>query len=299
MRFFLTTSLIVGFTMFFSYGANALTVAPAITEVELDPGTTIEREVTVFNETDQPITVSAQVESFIPQGERGAAQITNNNQAVRWVQLEQSTLTVAPRTAQTVPVLITIPKTASVGGYYVAILWQQSASGASNVNLNGRVGALLLITVKGEVKRSLSIDDFNIVSSGASESLRAVVSIRNDGNVHVKPHGLLVIKNIFNRVVATVPINSEEGNVLPQSTRKFEVAWPTQTISFIDIVKRVAMIRASVYAEVEYDGGMKIISNEQNMWAVSPSLGVSLFIMTLIVLGGGLYVMRKNKKTRS
>jgi hypothetical protein len=47
--------------------------------------------------------------------------------------------------------------------------------------------------------------------------------LKNDGSVHLKPRGFITITNMFGKEAGTIDI--PQSNVLPQSTRKFDLNW--------------------------------------------------------------------------
>jgi hypothetical protein len=73
-----------------------------------------------------------------------------------------------------------------------------------------------------------SIRDFYTENSVIeSPDARFVLRFENEGNVHIVPQGEIVITNMWGKVRGKVSINESStfGNVLPESTRKFEFNW--------------------------------------------------------------------------
>jgi len=55
--------------------------------------------------------------------------------------------------------------------------------------------------------------------------VKFALNFENTGNVHVRPHGNIFIKDAFGRQVGILDINGGQGNVLPQSVRIFNSTW--------------------------------------------------------------------------
>ena len=63
--------------------------------------------------------------------------------------------------------------------------------------------------------------------------LPAVFTLRveNMGSVHQKPVGQIFIKNFLGRQVASVQVNADSRNVLPNSARVFRAVWQKETVA--------------------------------------------------------------------
>jgi hypothetical protein len=49
--------------------------------------------------------------------------------------------------------------------------------------------------------------------------------VKNTGSVHIKPAGVVTVKNMLGNRVAGVNLNPNDSRVLPSSTRKIRTAW--------------------------------------------------------------------------
>ena len=87
-----------------------------------------------------------------------------------------------------------------------------------------RVGALFLITVKGDVIQQGTLQQF-LVQRHLNWTLpvKFTLQYRNTGTVHLVPQGELNIRNIFGVTVDTVPV--KDWYVLRNSTRRRDVVW--------------------------------------------------------------------------
>jgi hypothetical protein len=87
---------------------------------------------------------------------------------------------------------------------------------------------MLLVNVSGDVKESAKIETFTVARNKKTGSffeygpLTFTERLNNTGNVHFKPTGEVILKNIFGSQVTSLKLNSEKGNVLPASVRKFQ-----------------------------------------------------------------------------
>lgn len=229
-KFLIVVIILAGFFTVVS-SANALTLYPSRLEAEINPGQTEGYSFFLFNETKDDLHLTATVESFKPQGEAGGVTILPpdiSNQSLSWIKLPQGVVLKPGQTKQ-IDFTISVPSTAGVGGYYMAIMWQgQQGSGNKSVAITSRVGALVLLRVKGGASQKLNLSEFGLKDHKNVYNflpISFVSRLENKGNIHLKPSGMIIIKNIFGRVVSTVPFNAPGNNVLPQSARQFENIW--------------------------------------------------------------------------
>jgi hypothetical protein len=143
-----------------------------------------------------------------------------------WIQPAVSTITLNHGEQATIPVKITVPRNASVGDHYSVVLFRRepNETADSGFNLISRVGALLLITVRGEVIREGTMQQF-LTARHLYWSLPAQFAIqyRNTGTVHIVPTGKVEIRNIFGITVDEIPV--KDWYVLRNSTRRRELVW--------------------------------------------------------------------------
>lgn len=234
---FLTTTLV----------ASALTISPARVELLGDPGQAINESLIIINETDGDQTYYTSVEAFDSQGESGTPNFTLSKEGLpSWVTVgEQFTLKKGERLK--VPYSINIPTDAEAGGHFAAIFLstQPPSADGTQVSVGAKVGMLILLRVTGAVKEEGGLKEFDILEKGSFLTgipINFFFRFRNDGNDRVKPEGEIVIKNMLGVEVARLAANKSEGNVLPGSTRRFDIVYgedkaPDISAPFFDHVK--------------------------------------------------------------
>ena len=97
-----------------------------------------------------------------------------------------------------------------------------------------KVGALILFTVPGAINYNGGIKSFEAGKKNgdafaakklfinSNNVIDYLTKFQNTSTNHVKPLGDIVIKNMFGKEVGKLKVNEKEGNVLPDSIRKFE-----------------------------------------------------------------------------
>jgi hypothetical protein len=234
MRYLLCTllALTVGFGM--SKEAFALTVSPARVEVTGDPGTTISGEIEVFNEQEGSRTFYSSFENFEPSGDSGAPHFIGAKDGLATWMSSENQITLAPGEHRKVAYSIAIPKDAEPGGQFGAIFWGSQPVGGiaknagGEVSIGGKIGVLVLLRVSGYVPEGGGLLEFIIKNKQRFFSTLPVsftYKLNNTGGDRIVPIGKIKIKNTFALTSDTLSANKNEGSVLPQSTRKFEVVW--------------------------------------------------------------------------
>jgi hypothetical protein len=210
--------------------AHALVISPVRIEQEADKGTTINAELTLVNDQKEQKTFYTSSENFEAKGEGGTPNFVISNEGLSsWVTIDKE-VTLAPGEQRTVPFTIKIPQDATPGGYFAAVFLNTTppSTNAGEVAVGAKIGVLLLIRVSGDIKESAGIASYQTID-GANFYSELPVGLtyrfNNQGGDRVQPKGTITIKHLFGWTSATLDANAEEGNILPNSTRKFEAWW--------------------------------------------------------------------------
>ncbi|MBI3572415.1 hypothetical protein HY091_02705 [Candidatus Kaiserbacteria bacterium] len=81
--------------------------------------------------------------------------------------------------------------------------------------------------MNGDIREAASVAAFTVDGKKTLTHPPVNFSLRisDDGNVHIRPTGVVTIRNMLGGVSATLPINPAEGAVLPGSIRHFTMTW--------------------------------------------------------------------------
>lgn len=206
--------------------AQAVSISPLNFELNGNPGDKLSNVVRIYNDLNSEINVKMEVQDFVAAGENGEVLIKEGENTsyslAKWVTLLPETFTIPAQSSQMVEFTVRIPADAEPGGHYGSVLATISGSSSGNgVGINMKVGSLLLLDVAGQVSENLGVSDFQApaFSENGPDSLSA--RFTNDGTVHLKPRGFVLVKNMFGTEVAKIDL--PQLNVLPQSTRKVDI----------------------------------------------------------------------------
>lgn len=216
----------------FTHQVQAMTLVPPSFEFNVKPGDTVTTKVKLFNETPSAIEAYPSTANFTAKDQTGTPSFSTEKvvtDLASWITVSAGPYVLQPGDRIEVPVTIKIPASADPGGHYAAVFFGTKPPSTDGVvGIASKIGSLIIIRVAGNIRENADLTSFGVVGKSSSFSHQPVnftMSIRNSGNVHVRPKGSIVVKNMWGRVVGTVGINVGEGAVLPNSTRDFQVTW--------------------------------------------------------------------------
>ena len=284
---------------------QGLEINNPVRELNADPGQTIETAISLRNVTKEPLITKAEVNDFVAAGEDGQPKLLleegeESPYSIKgWVQ-PISSVELAPREQKTIPITFVVPQSASPGGHYGVIRFTGTPPGLEDtgVSLSASIGTLVLVNVSGDIKESATIEELATAQNGQTRSffeygpISLIERIKNNGNLHFKPSGTVRVTNTFNREVASFELNSNGGNVLPDSIRRFE-----QTLD-----KKFLFGRYTLQADVVYGSNNSIITETVHFWVIPYKLTL-LIIAAIILLIVGIrrynkYVIKRAEKKR-
>ncbi|MGH7234083.1 MAG: LysM peptidoglycan-binding domain-containing protein [Candidatus Saccharimonadales bacterium] len=275
----------------------------------LSPGQSANSGVKVFNTTpDQQVVNLYGVDSVISSG--GAFACAQNSSPKTdvgaWIDLAQTSITLAPDSSQTVSFSVNVPDSSqlSVGEHDGCIAMQASSqtgtsTKGSGVVLSFRSAIRLVVTIPGKINKSLALIN---TSAGASKGqIVASAVLKNDGNVSLDTFLNVTLDNMFGSKVSSGP--EATLPVLPSSKL-------TQSINFnkpfwggFYKVKFGASYNSNPNTElgVNDHANAKYLYATTGIFFVWPSAGglVIEIVVLLIILLVIAYYVRKAIRKRS
>lgn len=305
IRVFITVALVLLFTGINTLVAYAYTVeknddqvtgqiviSPTKIEMNADPGDRATREISLTNRTGEPVTFQFTTEDF--QGSTDPSQATvfmgetsSPWGAADWIEPEVSSIVLDQGETLTLTATIRVPPNAEPGGHYAALFasWaiDEVEDGAA-IQVTKRVGTLFLITVSGNIVHDATLDKPEVKGFSEYGPVNIGLVFNNHGNVHAKPTGKVVIRNIFGQTVAQIPV--EEWVVLPDSSRRTLVQWGG----------KYHFGRYTASAEIGYSEERSLLISQTSFWVI-PWKIVAAVLAGLAVIIVFTYLMWKRKRS--
>lgn len=314
-------------------GFNLIT-SPLPIDVSGAPGSTITTQIRVKNGDINAQRLKVTLMKFRAYGEEGKPQLLDREAGddyFDWVSFSPASFDAPPNEWENITMTIKLPKDAAFG-YYYAVVFSPASIPANVPKENVIVGStavLVLVDAQNpNAKRTLTLANFSI-DHHVYEFLPANFSVRfhNDGNIHVVPTGDIFITQ-GRRKVATINVNSQQGNILPQSYRIYRMGWgdgfpayapttvdgktavdkngnPKQHLNWdASELGKLRFGRYTAHIVMAYDNGQRDIPLEATLsfWVIPWRLLAGFAVVALLVLAGlasslrGLY--RRVRKRR-
>lgn len=279
--------------------AAGVELKPSTIEDKADPGTVLQKELSVTNKSNSTQTyyliakdISGVGDSGMPIFADPGAEVTGFELST-WLLYPIEPITLSPGTSIQVPVTITVPGDATpgshFGGLFVSV--EPPRLRESGAGVGYEVGAIVSIRISGDVIESARIREFSTDKLlYSSPDVKFLARIENPGNVLVRPRGPLSISNMFGKQVALLTVNDTLGGVFPGTTRPYEISWSGEGLGF----GRYQAVLGLSYGEDDARGS---ISGTVSFWVlptkvILPILGVLSLLILVIYLGVKLYIRR-------
>lgn len=261
---------------------TALTVSPAISEWIVKPGDSSTKSVMLTNTTDEPLPVKSVAKSLVV-NEAIAPQDRHLFDASAWVTIHDPDFIVKPKEAREVSITVRVPKDALPGGHYATAYFNQlvmAPTQQEQTNVVGRVGALIFVTVAGELHKKLEPASSLTVQRRGSD-LVLQVPLRNNGNVHVLPQVTYMVYDWRGAKVTT--LTSPPNMILPKTVRTYETSWQPPVFGLF-----------TVTAFVTYGADRPPISlRAQQMWLVPWHIVIPSVVLPLLAYFGVHRIRRR------
>lgn len=204
--------------------SQTLEISPPSQEVQVDPGNTVKIKAKVRNRTNTSVSINARIEDFTASGEGGqVALIEKGPYAISsWTVIDQPSFTLKTGETKEITATATVP-VGLAGGRYGSFVFSVGggSAGEGTAAVSQEVASLFLLRISGPVSEMLTADAFTLPSFVEFGPVPMVLKFSNKGNVHVRPNGLINVRNMFGKTAADVVFKGE--NVFPGASRSQEV----------------------------------------------------------------------------
>lgn len=220
---------------------NDFVVEPGKTEVFLNPGENMVKNITITNRINKTVRFKLTTEDFVGTDDPKQPVVLMGDDHSPYSlkdfivpEIKEFSLELGEKIV--IPVTISVPLNAEPRGYYGALIISNDPDillNADGTEVQGqtrvisRIGSLFLLKINGEGKEEGKVEDFKIIGPEQlfynERPVGFEIAYKNTGNVHLVPYGTVAIKNIFGKVTSTLPVDAYF--VLPDSIRYREVNW--------------------------------------------------------------------------
>lgn len=204
-------------------------VHPSNFDISVSPAETTSKDIYVENSTDKEEKISVSTRNFTARGEEGSVEFTDQSYAfalASWMKVSPASAVVPAHGTAKFTVTMTAPTNAEPGGHFASVVFgttPSKLSGGSGAAVAQEVASLFLVRIPGDVKEEAMVESFNTNQSFYEFGpVSFDTRVKNNGLVHVKPEGEILITNMFGQKFS-VPFDGQ--NVLPNAIRKMDTTW--------------------------------------------------------------------------
>lgn len=266
-------------------GPESITLSPVSRDYKVDAGKEIKDELTIINDGKLAYDFIVYSRPYSVQGEEYQAnytQVRPNTDVYQWVRFDKTTYHIKPNQTIKVPYKLTVPATAAPGGHYGVIFaeTQPSAEAAGTaVVRKKRVGAIVYANVNGTYINKGEFLDASLPFWQVQPPLGGDIRVQNTGNSDFKNDVRFTVRDVFGNVKYDAV---KQYPVLPQTTRKINVAWDQSP--WFGLFK-VEITQKFLDKEKTTDGYVLMMPRF-----------IPAVIFVLLIIGGGYAIYRRRKK---
>lgn len=278
---------------------EGLTISPPIFELTLKPGETTTQTIKITNPTANLMEVYPQAMNFTASGESGEPAflpVTSEEEKFSlgsWIKFTQTKIALTPQQVVEWQFQIVVPPDAEPGGHYgVVFLGTEPPKAEQNISqvaIASMIGSLVLVRAPGAIAEKGVLEEFIANKFFFKPPVQFTLRIQNQGNVHFKPNGEITIKDWWGKIADKVTVNQAKGNVLPESTRKFEEKWLPKTGNWWTIGRFKANL------SLTYGESNQSLTGSLVFWVVPWWLIIILVALLGFIIG---MIIRRRKRNK-
>lgn len=219
--------------------------------------------------------------------------------AGKWIKVDESEVTLAPQSQQEVDFTVTVPKKADVGEHNACLVYQvqqEEPEQQGGISVSTRSATRVVVTVPGDLKKELIIEDFDITAENGQHTYK--IDVKNNGNVSADAVVAVSLTGIFGEEAFS---NSGQYPMLPremQSVLYRNESLPLFGGFYTADVRVVYDGRPGVFGVDTEDRTNLVTLTEQRRVFIMPHpvvLAVALILIFAVLLWA-LWVMAARKK---
>ncbi len=193
-----------------------LSVTPGIIEMIASPGSEASGTCKIKNMGKEVTRVSIEPENW-KQGLKGM----RRGDVKDWLSLKPLALELKPGEEGSVTYQVRVPDDAS--GEYTAQIFCSEQAGGGSTEIHARVGIILYVAVRDTIRLEAEISHASLSAGrdGNQSVLIAQVSVKNTGNVHIRPTGKMQIYDPQGKFVEAIVLKTGWG-ILPEETYTYQ-----------------------------------------------------------------------------
>ena len=288
--FFLSLFFLVDKNQALAQDSVGLALSPPTFELSANPGDFLKNTIRVENLTDRPMIIVVEKRNFTAMGEEGSVDLTENAtpfSLASWITVDPVEVEIGPKGRSIFNFAINVPLNAEPGGHFGSIIFRvgnKEKVVGTGATLSQELGSLILLRIAGKADEEGQFASFKAIKKFFEYGpVDFEIRVRNDGNVHLKPTGSIIINNFWGKKVATIEV--EPKNVLPGAIRKLSATWE----------RKFLLGRYRAIVSLNYGTERKILVSSTSFVGFPYKIG-GIIILGLLVLT--IFIFRARKRLK-
>lgn len=259
---------------------EGIQISPLTFDYEIAPGGSESSAIYITNKsTTDDLVYATETEDFINTSQEGApsfegvASDDEVSSLADWIEVTSNPEgTLKPGASVQIDFKINVPNDAEPGGHYAALFAKQVKAlkgDETEVGVLSRVGALILVSVPGDVTKTATITEFEPPKIVWWGPIDLSMIVENTGTVHYDSQGTVTIDPLLGK---TGEVDMGTHTILPKNTRLYEGTWQSK-IPF-GYYKLTA---------IATDGDGNEISSEKGVFAIPLVIVLPLLTLLLVI----------------
>lgn len=240
---FLVRSTLYSLILFFLYSSVpsaraqsefSITAFPAVIDQQVVAGESSRFLIQFKNNTSDFVSGKVRVGNYVINDKTGSPMLINDPllkvkyAAASWITPSQEDITIPPNNYVPITMLISMPESVSTCGNYAIVYFEYDSEVQPGVNtttksasaINAKVGSLVNLSTKNKVcVEKVSVAKFEIPNFLEFGPVKVNFELLNQGDIHEAPMGRMVLKDMFNTVVAYQTIKDQR--IFPETIKTY------------------------------------------------------------------------------
>jgi len=298
-RFFISLSVlaILGLGLFFPSSTKAVSqgiqISPFNYSYEIKPGDSVSAQLIISNVTDQAMDYVLETENFKDVSDVGAPSFGGTDELELGVTTLKDWITIpvanregliAAGDKKTIDFTIEIPVGADPGGHYAALFAKQitkTPEGKSVLGVQNRVGALIFVTVPGNVTKGAEISEFTFTKFFWKDLAEFTMKVKNTGSVHYDSKGKVTLTSLIGK---TSEVDMGTHTIIPKFSRSYAGTWANKYPFGYYKVNGTAT-----------DGNGQLVSISGALWALPIMIVIPIIVLLALIIWFIVYLRRHVK----
>lgn len=286
----LATASVLTTLAFTSYAAaqtqSGLTVSPGVIKTAVSKDDPVQQTVvTIRNNYQVPVRLSAELKGIDETGTRLLPGGDLDAAVANTLSVSETDFTIPALSDKRITVQSTYSDKLSPGGHYATLVIAQQSAANGTLSLRSGVSVTIFMTNREGVLESFQLQEFTAPSNIFKLPHEAKITLRNNGNVHSVPRGVVRVEQGNGVVIAQDILNSSSAPVLPDKSF-------TGTVSLQPLRSSLWPQKIRTILQFRGESSSQVREAIKTSWFIPPG-----FIALVVILALGILTIWKFRRS--